>query len=188
MSSDTTPRFPLPPAFAPFQNRCRAAAASRPDMPTDLVVLSRLYGYVAMKMEAAFDRLMAPWELNSWSWLALMMVYSRQDHDVTPTDVSRALFLARANVTRVTDDLVRRGLLHREPSTRDRRVLCLSLTEAGQALIQEIMPHAWDTHRAIWSCLDPEQLAGAQDLLSGIAMGIESRLEALPPGSSKEPA
>ena len=155
-------------------------------MPVELVVLSRLFGYVAMRMEAAFDRLLAPWELNSWSWLALMMVFSRGDHDITPTDICRALFLARANVTRVTDDLVRRGLLHREPSVRDRRVLCLSLTEAGRSLVEAVLPKAWETHRAIWSGLDAEQLAGAQDLLSAIAKGIESPAGGNQPVLSKE--
>jgi len=155
-------------------------------MPVELVVLSRLFGYVAMRMEAAFDRLLAPWELHSWSWLALMMVFSRGESDITPTDISRALFLARANVTRVTDELVRRGLLHREPSARDRRVLCLSLTEAGSALVEEILPKAWETHRAIWSGLDSAQLAGAQDLLSALAKGIESPVGASAPDLPKE--
>lgn len=155
-------------------------------MPVELVVLSRLFGYVGMRMEAAFDRVLAPWELNSWSWLALMMVFSRNENDITPTDISRALFLARANVTRVTDELVRRGLLHREPSVRDRRVLCLSLTDAGRSLVEDILPKIWETHRAIWSCLEPGQLAGARDLLSAIALGIETQTSGGVPAPSKE--
>jgi DNA-binding MarR family transcriptional regulator len=164
----------LPEEFRHFQEKVRAAGVCRPDMPVQLVLLSRLLGYVATRMEESFDRVLGPWGLTDGSWLVLVVVYARAGEEVTPTDLSRSLFLARANVTRVTDELVRRGLLHREPSTRDRRVLKLSLTPAGTALVQEAMPQAWQMHRATWSALDPAQLAEAQTLLCGIAAGIEA--------------
>ena len=168
------PKTRLPGDFGIFIERCNLAAHSHPDMPVQLVVLSRLYGFVANRMEEVFDRLVAPWDLNAWHWLAMMVVYARSAEEITPTDISRSLVLARANVTRVTDELVKRGLLHREPSTRDRRVLRLTLTPAGHQLVDEIKPHAWKAHQAIWSALDPQQLEGAADLLSAIAKGIES--------------
>ena len=80
---------------------------------TDLVVLSRLFSYVYMRLEAAYDTLMARWHLTAWSWFTLMVVYSRQGEEVTPSDISRVLFLARANVTRLTDD-VPRGVCTRQ--------------------------------------------------------------------------
>lgn len=174
MKSRSHSQLPLPPEFAAFQGRCAKAAAHRPDMPTDLILLSRLSGYVAMRMEEAFDRLLEPWGLTSWSWLALMMSHWCGEDEFTPTAVSRTLFLPRANVTRVTDELVRRGLLHRQPSVRDRRVLELSLTETGRALVEEILPHAWATHRAIWSEVAPDRLEDARNLLAAIAKGIDS--------------
>jgi MarR family transcriptional repressor of emrRAB len=164
----------LPEDFRRFLCRVNAAGASHPEMPVQLVVLSRLLGHVAMRLEESFDHMMAAWDLDAWSWLALMVVYARTGEDVTPTEISRSLFLARANVTRVTDELVRRGLLHREPSTRDRRVLKLTLTEQGIALVHEIMPHAWNNHRAIWSGLDAGQLGETQSLLCAVIRGIES--------------
>ena len=163
----------LPDCLQDFRHRVSQAAGRHPDMPTDLVVLSRLFAYVYMRLEAAYDTLMARWQLTAWSWFTLMVVYSRQGEEVTPSDISRVLFLARANVTRLTDDLVRRGYLHREPSTQDRRVLRLSLTEAGAGLVNETMPHAWDMHRAVWSALNQEQLAGAEDVFCAILQGIE---------------
>ncbi len=163
----------LPDCLQDFRARVAQTGARHPDMPTDLVMLSRLFAYVYMRLEAAYDTLMARWELTAWSWFSLMVVYSRQGEEVTPSDISRVLFLARANVTRLTDDLVRRGFLHREPSTQDRRVLRLSLTPAGAALINETMPHAWEMHRAVWSALSVEQLAGAEAVFCAILQGIE---------------
>ena len=174
MTSFDPARAGLPDCFVGFQARVREAAASHPEMPSDLVILSRLFGHVYMRMESAFDTLMERWGLSAWSWLALMVVYSRRGDEVTPSDLSRTLFLARANVTRVSDELVRRGLLHRESSTRDRRVLRLSLTVDGETLVNEIMPHAWDLHRAIWSRLPAAQLGGAQAMLCAILAGIEA--------------
>lgn len=167
-------KFGLPFCLQTFRERVEQAGESHPEMPTDLVFLSRLFGHVFLRMEAAFDTLMARWALSAASWLALMVLYSRIGEDVTPSDLSRVLFLARANVTRVTDDLVRRGFVHRAPSTSDRRVLNLSLTEAGHAQVTEIMPHAWDLHRAIWSGVPAARLAAAEDLLRTLLQGIES--------------
>jgi MarR family transcriptional repressor of emrRAB len=143
-------------------------------MPGDLVLLSRLFGHVYMRLENAFDTLMARWELSAWSWLTLMIVHSRKGEEVTPSDLSRVLFLARANVTRVTDELVRRGYLHREPSTRDRRVLNLSMTAAGEGLVAEIMPHAWELHRSIWSEVPAGQLDAVQEMLCAVLQGVEA--------------
>lgn len=187
MNTDSQLSPGLPAEFAAFRQRCACAAEGQLGLPLDLVVLSRLFSFVSMRMEELFDRVLAPWALNNWSWLVLVMVYWRGDQDITPTDISRALSVARANVTRVTDELVKRGLLHREPSQQDRRVLRLSVTEAGRQLVQEVLPHSWAAHRAIWSQTSPEQLAGAMDLLSAIAKGIELHLAGLPATHKEKP-
>ncbi len=163
----------FPEALLDFRERVRQGACLQPEMPAQLVVLSRLFGYVYMRLEAAYDTLMARWDLTAWSWFTLMVVYSRHGEEVTPSDISRVLFLARANVTRLTDDLVRRGLLHREPSTQDRRVLRLSLTDAGTALVTDTMPHAWAMHRSIWSEFSEQQLADAEVLFCNLLSGLD---------------
>ena len=44
------------------------------------------------------------------------------------------------NMTTVVDNLERRGLVERERNREDRRVITVSLTEAGRQLISEVVP------------------------------------------------
>lgn len=157
-----------------FRERVKSACSRHPDMPGDLIVMTKLISMVYLRLEAAYDAQMAQWGLTAWSWFTLMVVYSRQGEEVTPSLISRSLVLGRANVTRVTEDLVRRGFLHRQASTRDRRVLQLSLTEAGTRLIHDTMPRMFDMHRNIWAQVSADQLAAAEPMLCGLLRGIES--------------
>lgn len=184
--TDTAQFQPHPPPEIPdpvscFRERVGQAAVRHPDLPQREVVLSRLFAYVYLRMEAAFDALTSRWGLSAWAWFTLMAIYAREGEDVTPSDISRVLFLPRANVTRLTDDLVRRELLHRVPSTTDRRVLLLTLTDAGRTLVLETMPHTWELHRAVWGGLSSDQLDGAEDLFRTILGGISAAPIAVPP-------
>ncbi len=54
--------------------------------------------------------------------------------------IATACTVTSANVSPAVDDLVREGLVEREPSPRDRRVVVLSVTPRGRTL-----------YRAVWS-------------------------------------
>jgi len=72
-------------------------------------------------------------------WLA-------DDHPgIAQTDLSRRLQMDRATTMAIVHSLERRGLLARGPSESDRRRIALTLTAAGQALL-ETARHAIDVH------------------------------------------
>ena len=51
-----------------------------------------------------------------------------------------APMLQNANITLVIDNLEKRGLVHRQRHPEDRRMVVVSLTEAGRELIGQILP------------------------------------------------
>ena len=55
-------------------------------------------------------------------------------------EICSKLLLSGGNVTVVIDNLEKRGLVRRERAEHDRRVVIVSLTEAGAALIAHIFP------------------------------------------------
>lgn len=55
--------------------------------------------------------------------------------------VAKGLGVHASNATRAVDRLVTAGLLHRSDDPSDRRNLVLTLTEAGTALVDEVMDH-----------------------------------------------
>lgn len=55
-------------------------------------------------------------------------------------EISAKLLRSGGNITLVVDNLEARGLVQRSREARDRRVVTVSLTEAGKALIAELFP------------------------------------------------
>ncbi|GGB94942.1 MarR family transcriptional regulator [Oxalicibacterium flavum] len=58
----------------------------------------------------------------------------------TAADLVRDLYIDSASMTRMIDRLEKRGLIVRTPSASDRRVINLSLSEAGAALAEQLQP------------------------------------------------
>ncbi|WP_019547941.1 MarR family transcriptional regulator [Streptomyces sulphureus] len=77
----------------------------------------------------------------------------RESRELTPGQIARQTFASGAAVTKRLKQLRDRGLVERRTGTRDRRVVHVSLSEEGRALIDRLMP---------------EQLAYEAELLSGL--------------------
>ena len=54
--------------------------------------------------------------------------------------IAEKILKSEGNMTTVVDNLERRALVRRERNGKDRRVVTLSLTEAGQRIIEEVLP------------------------------------------------
>jgi len=81
-----------------------------------------------------------------------------------PGDLSTKLLKSGGNITLVIDNLEKQGLVQRERDTADRRMITVSLTPAGQALISQLFPaHAAAIAEEL-SCLTPEEQKNLGDL------------------------
>jgi MarR family 2-MHQ and catechol resistance regulon transcriptional repressor len=72
-------------------------------------------------------------------------------------EISAKLLTSGGNVTLVVDNLEKSGLVHRERSAEDRRVVMVSLTEAGSELISQVFPKHLADIVAEMSILAPEE-------------------------------
>ncbi|HEU5016399.1 MAG TPA: MarR family transcriptional regulator [Pseudolabrys sp.] len=80
----------------------------------------------------------------------------------------------RTTITGVIDRLVQKGLLVRQPSSRDRRAHELQITTAGQQTLQGIEPAVEAAQRLIMRGLNADEAAELMRLLSKtIAAGNE---------------
>jgi MarR family 2-MHQ and catechol resistance regulon transcriptional repressor len=59
---------------------------------------------------------------------------------LTPGEVSDKILKSGSNITTVIDNLERDGLVRRERSRQDRRVITVHLTEAGKEEIETVLP------------------------------------------------
>jgi DNA-binding MarR family transcriptional regulator len=97
-------------------------------------LLRRVYTTMHERIEAAF----AGHGFTLMQWIVLIYVRDGLAH--TASDVVREFRHDSGAMTRVIDQLERRGLLTRKRSTRDRRVVELALTAKGRRTIEELLP------------------------------------------------
>lgn len=83
---------------------------------------------------------------------------------MSPGDLSAKLLKSGGNLTLVIDNLEKQGLVQRERDTADRRMITVSLTPAGQALISQLFPaHAAAIAEEL-GCLTSEEQKTLGDL------------------------
>ena len=59
---------------------------------------------------------------------------------LAPSELARRVLRSQANVTTVLDNLEREGLIERNKSSQDRRVVTVEVTASGRRQIERIMP------------------------------------------------
>ncbi|WP_340384198.1 MarR family transcriptional regulator [Streptomyces sp. SS7] len=103
----------------------------------------------------------------------LLGALRRTGHELTPGDLARETFSSGAAVTKRLKQLTERGLVERRGDARDRRVVHLSLTDAGRDLVDAVLPEQLAYERAVLSALDGDR----QGELAGLLGELLSRLE-----------
>ena len=102
--------------------------------------LSYLLKLAHVLMQDRMTKAFAPHELSFAQWIALMKL--REGNAATASDLCRSMHYDTGSITRLVDQLEKQGLLRRERSTRDRRVVALKLTGAGERKASALIPVA----------------------------------------------
>lgn len=98
--------------------------------------LGFLVGSLASAMRTGLNRELAPLNISSAQWAILDACHEGEAD--TLTSLARVIPIDSASISRHVDRLVRVGLVQRSRSTRDRRLVRLSLTDAGNRLMPEL--------------------------------------------------
>lgn len=99
-----------------------------------------------------------------------LLNYIQREKSVRSTDISYAFAQAPRTVTEAVDALERDGLVRRDPDPSDRRAKLISLTPAGEAVIQDVEPSKQAMTKKMFEILEPEeeaQLLALLDKLNG---------------------
>lgn len=91
-----------------------------------------------MLLHECAGRVFANHDITFIQWLALVKM--KEGYAETASDLCRSLSHDNGAVTRIVDQLETRGFVERERSVQDRRVVKLSITEAGRAKLEELTP------------------------------------------------
>ena len=135
--------LPICPTFAVIESSIGRVAERMGGAPVQDLLLIRLIKHLTARFNFNLGRMVRPVGLNEVSFRTLMMLYANAEHGVHASMLSEATGETRANITRVCDELARKGLLQRHPGVEDRRRVVLELTRKGEALIERLLPKVW---------------------------------------------
>ncbi len=94
-----------------------------------------------------------------------------EEGDLTMQQLAKRMFKSVSTMTRVVSQLVRRGYVRRRQDPEDRRVVHVSITPQGKAVVAAINRDLIETQKAILQAIPSDQWAGAFKLLEALAQG-----------------
>lgn len=142
------------PATVPTPADFYSAETLRPDNSVGLLI-KRVMQSVLLQI----DRRLAPHDLTHAQWLPLYRL--ARGEAVTTAELARDQAQDPGAMTRAIDRLEAKGLVQRERSQQDRRVVVLELTEAGRAaarLVPPVLAEVLNAHLAGFSRAEWQQL------------------------------
>ncbi|MFI7677084.1 MarR family winged helix-turn-helix transcriptional regulator [Actinophytocola sp. NPDC049390] len=147
-------------------------AAVRPDLDASpMGVIGRL-SRLARVLDTELNRTFAEHDLDRPSFDVLATL-RRNDRPLTPAELMRSSMITSGAVTQRVDRLAARGLVARTPSPTDGRVVHVSLTDEGRALIDRALPdHVANEHR-ILAALTEEDRDALADVLRRLLTSLE---------------
>lgn len=88
----------------------------------------------------AFRGLLAKHEISQGRFVVLTLLNHDPEKPVNLADLAERSRVTRATMTGLIDTLERDGLVKREPSSGDRRMLLVRLTASGRTFLDSILP------------------------------------------------
>lgn len=118
---------------------------------------------VANSMNRMLDQEMAPLDLTAVQWRPIAMIFlGRAD---TPAELARLNNIDTGAMTRALDRLEAKGLLKRERSQEDRRVVKVVLTELGETIARDIPANIARTLNCHLRGFSPDEVTQLSHLL-----------------------
>jgi DNA-binding MarR family transcriptional regulator len=116
--------------------------------------LARLAAAVSREVEEVYGERHG---LSVAEWRVL--AHLSQEEAVSVREIHRRVDMDKPRITRAAQRLAAAGLVSRAEGAQDRRLVALSLTSTGRALMAELIPPALDAETAALRALSPEETA-----------------------------
>lgn len=139
----------------------------------------RSYAETVVELTAALESDLAPHDLTLGDYQVLVFLSEADGRAMRMCDLAARLQLSPSGLTRRLDGLVRAGLVGRQPSESDRRVMLAVLTASGAATLDRAAPtHAASVRARIFDRIDPRDVAALERIFTAIHEGLHADQEA----------
>lgn len=129
---------------------------------------------VATDLSVALDACLSEHGLLQGRWWVLILLMREDNKTSTPSLLAEKAGVTRATMTGLLDGLAKDGLVERVFDEQDRRRVTVTLTDAGQAKLDDVMP---DYYARLRSCMAGVSEKGRQKLektLGKISLGLDA--------------
>jgi MarR family transcriptional regulator for hemolysin len=121
----------------------------------------------------AIDRRLKYLGMSQASWMTIAVAANARE-PLSQSELADSLGVEGATMVAMVDRLVKAGLVKREPSTTDRRVKRVVITEAGYRLFNTVKTEAAAVRKELLSKMDPKKLEAATGVLEALQGMIET--------------
>jgi MarR family transcriptional repressor of emrRAB len=111
-----------------------------PDLPVCGILMCRLLLHIGREMAGKFEQQIKPFGLSEAEFRVLSTLFSQPDGTAHPSDLCARASQSPANMSRISDELVERGLITRVSSVHDRRRMVLRITDEGEEFVRTLLP------------------------------------------------
>jgi DNA-binding MarR family transcriptional regulator len=148
--------------------------AVRPDLDTSPIAVVARVGRLAAYFDQAISAIMGRYGLTRSTWDILASLRRQPaPHELSPTELYRALMRSSGWMTNRLHELERAGLIKRVSDPDDRRGALVRLTRRGVALVDEVAPLHMRNERALLDPLPRSQRKQLEDLLRSLLIPLE---------------
>ncbi|WP_432869775.1 MarR family winged helix-turn-helix transcriptional regulator [Microbispora rosea] len=139
-------------------------ARARPDVDCSAMGVAGRISRASRLMEKGIKEYFTGHDLEPWEFDVLATLFrSNSDHRLCMSDLATAAMVSSAALTNRVDRLVARGLVHREVSPTNRRMVLITLTDEGRAVVDTLLEgHVANEERMLsgLTAEDRERLSG----------------------------
>lgn len=114
----------------------------------------------------AFAERLKPYGITSTQYNVLRILRGAGHDGLCRNEVRDRLIAQVPDVTRLLDRLEEAGLIARERSTTDRRLVATRITDSGMALLDKLDAPVFEMHRELLGHMSEEQLRTLIELLA----------------------
>jgi MarR family transcriptional repressor of emrRAB len=169
---DAAAKYCISDNLAAFEEAICKASSVDAAVPRRQVVLAKLQFHLGRALAEELNRELAPAGVTFPQWQVLIWL-AQHPEPFNPSQICGVIDESPAGITRLTDDLVERGWIARQPCTNDRRRVELRITAAGHALVKKTKPLVWGKLKRIYSVFTKAEMQTLEELLKKLLAVVE---------------
>lgn len=155
-----------------------------PALPLEEVLILRLILLLAHDFGMTLEHHIRPFGLGEGEFRVLTALFSQPEGAAHPTELCARASQSPANMSRISDALVREDLITRGACASDRRRMVLRISEKGDKLVHAILPPMFDRMRTLYGAHSAEDKRVLIASMKRLAVRFEETLGQPPAGKT----